>query len=417
MKRLVQFLFVAAVFMAGALLVGRQQSNRHARELEALRAAWEAEKADLESALASARAGRANRSPVAVTAPAQPGVTAAPRPAPAELLRQLAAMKIAPGPGQARAVRQILTVLDQLAQSGPDALPAIRQFLASNADVEYESLGAKGPRDVRSLTDAVLPPSLRLALFDVVRQIGGDDAEEHLAEVMGRTTRGLEVACLTQLLEEMAPGKYRDSALAAAQALLNRGAGDSAERFQRDYLFSVLRRFNDVSFAATAQAQLVQADGRIDRSALRYLQESLGEQSIALAAQLFKDSRITETDSRESLARVALSYVGVSEQAGQLFHSAVNDPTLKPDHRRELVEDLNTDGLSNKKNPTPEDLQIVASRYDLTQAYLRQDYVQNDKVLNKAFLEADKDLRKLLERAAAAANPAGAAPGRNQRPP
>ena len=117
----------------------------------------------------------------------------------------------------------------------------------------------------------------------------------------------------------------------------------------------------------------MQADGRIDRSALRYLQESLGEQSVALAAQLFKDPRITEADSREPLARVALSYVGVSEQAGQLFHSAINDPALKPDHRRELVEDLNTDGLSNKKTPTPEDLQIVANRYGLTQAYLQQE--------------------------------------------
>jgi hypothetical protein len=124
---------------------------------------------------------------------------------------------------------------------------------------------------------------------------------------------------------------------------------------------------------------------------------------VGLAAQLYKDPRITEADSREPLARVGLAYVGVSQEAAELWHSAMLDTTLKPDHRRELVEDLNTDGLSNKKNPTPQDLQIIAKRYELTQAYLQQDYTQNDPVLRKAFLEADKDLRNMLQRAAAPA--------------
>ena len=411
MNRLILFLIVAAALMAGALLVQRQQSDRHARTLEAERAAWAVEKAELENALATARTTQPSPTPVFIPATPKTDQPVVLKPAPEEFLRRLATMKLAPGPGQARAVRQILALLDQLAQSGPDALPAIRQFLASNADVEYESAAtAKGPRDLRSLTEAVLPPSLRLALFDVVRQIGGDDAEKLLAGTLGHTGRGLEVVFLAQLLEEMAPGKYRDAALAAAQALLNRGVVDSTERFQRDYLFSVLRRFNDASFASTAQAQMVQADGRIDRSALRYLQDSLGEPSIAIAAQLYKDPRITEADSRESLARVALTYVGANEQAGQLFHTAINDLTLKPDQRRELVEDLNRDGLSNKKALSPADLQTIANRYALTQTYLQQDYVQNDPVLTKAFLEANKDLAKMLERAAAAANPTGVAP-------
>ncbi|HEU0010876.1 MAG TPA: hypothetical protein VFT34_13750, partial [Verrucomicrobiae bacterium] len=280
-------------------------------------------------------------------------------------------------------------------------------------DVEFDRLAeTRVPRDIRALTDAVVPFSLRLALFDVVRQIGGQEAEELLAETLGRTQRGLEVACLTQLLEEMAFGKYRDNALAAAQALLNGGGTD---RLQRDYLFSVLRRFNDASFAGTAQAQLVQADGRIDRGALRYLQQSLGEQSVAIAAQFYKDGRITEADSREPLARVALTYVGANGQAAQLWHTAINDPALKPAQRRELVLDLDQDGLQNDKTPTAADLPIVANRLALTQAYLQQDYVQNDPLLNKAFLEANKDLQKLLERGTAAAITAGAAPAQPRR--
>jgi len=150
-------------------------------------------------------------------------------------------------------------------------------------------------------------------------------------------------------------------------------------------------------YVATAHAQVIQPNGQVDRSALRYLEQTLGEQSVALAAQLYQDNRLTEPGSKEPLARVALAYVGASQQAGELFHTAVLDQTMLPDQRRELVEDLNTDGLSNKKNPSAADLEIIARRYALTQAYLGQDYVQNDKVLNAAFREADKDLRSLLQ--------------------
>jgi hypothetical protein len=403
MKRLtIQLLIAGLAFAAGAVLVSHQQAGRHARELALQRAAWAAEKAELEAQLEGARANaaRAAAEPLRVEPVRLPATAASP--SPQELIKKLAALRVTPGPGQGRALRQALALLEQLRQTGPAALPALREFLASGQDVAYEAVGGKGGRDVRSLTEALAPVSLRFGLFDVVRQIGGADAEAILAESLAGSGRGLEVAYLAQLLEEIAPGRYSDAALTAARALLARTDLGKADR---DYLYGVLGRLNDVAYAATAQAQLVQADGRVDRSALSYLQQALGEKSVALAAQLYKDTRITEADSREPLARVGLAYVGVSQEAAELWHTAVLDTTLKPDHRRELVEDLNTDGLSSKKNPTPQDLQVIAARYALTQAYLQQDYTQNDPVLRRAFLEADKDLRNMLQRAAAAPAP------------
>ncbi len=58
--------------------------------------------------------------------------------------------------------------------------------------------------------------------------------------------------------------------------------------------------------------------------------------------------------------------------------------------------------MSNTRNPTPEDLKIIANRYALTQTYLQQDYVKNDKVLDAAFREANKDLANMLQRAGVA---------------
>ncbi|MCL5995562.1 MAG: hypothetical protein M1546_05835 [Chloroflexi bacterium] len=122
----------------------------------------------------------------------------------------------------------------------------------------------------------------------MVRQIGGDEAKNILAEALAQTKHGVELAYVTQLLEELSPGEYRDTALTAARGLLASATGGD-----RDYLFSMLQQFGDTSYASTAQAQLVQADGKVDRSALRYLQQTLGEQSVALAAQTYRDARVT----------------------------------------------------------------------------------------------------------------------------
>ena len=403
MKRTGFFILVVAVaFAAGWLLVAQKRDAQHATAF----AAWQVEKAALEDALNSANNRPAEH--ISVVAPVIKNATPAAavtvrKPTAQELIEQLKAVRIAPGPGQNAAVRQAIVLFNNLALLGPGALPDIRQFLALNQDVDYDWGGGKGQRDLKSLTDAVLPASLRFGLFEVARQIGGPEAEKLLAQTLNTTGRGVEVAYLARVLEEITPGSYRDAALATAHDLLGKGApvsNSALDRFHRDYLYDVLKFYNDASYVATAQSQIIQPDGKVDRSALRYLEQTLGAQSVALAAQAYQDPRVTDAEARASLARVALSFVGANEQAGQMFHTAILDQTLKPDHRRELVEDLNSTGLNNKKAPTPEDLQLVQKRYELTQAYLQQDYVQQDKVLIKAFNEADKDLRNALQRAA-----------------
>ena len=314
-----------------------------------------------------------------------------------DILNELAALQVVAGPGQARTQYRILSLLDQLAQEGPAALPALHQFLAARRDVSYEpSAGTTGGNRSRN-NSGMLPPSLRFGLLDVVRQIGGPEAEQILVQTAGTTGRGAELAYLAQLLEEFSPGKYRDTVLTAARNLI--AGGKVTDPADRDNLYDLLRQFKDTAYVSVAQAQLVSPDGRVDRSALRYLQQTLGEQSLALAVRTYSDQRVADGDSKESLGRVALTYVGANDQALPLFHAATIDPALKPDQRRNLVEDLNQDGLSNRRNPTPEDLKVIANRYTLTQTYLQQEYVQNDKTLNAAFREANKDLANMLRRA------------------
>ncbi|GAA5126237.1 hypothetical protein JIN84_15250 [Luteolibacter yonseiensis] len=313
------------------------------------------------------------------------------------LLNQLARLSVKED--DAKTIRPVLVLLEQLSRMGPKPLPAIREFLASGADVSYLPAGGKRFRDIKPMMNALVPVCLRFALFDLVARIGGTEAEKVLSENLEITRNGLEIAFLSEMLDQMAPGSYRNASVAAATRLLVSGVPAD-----RNLLFELMRNLGDTSYVATAQRQMIQPDGQVDRSALRYLHQAMGKQSVGLAVRSYQDPRLAEPGSKEPLARVALSYVGVDATALDLFHTALLDPALLPDQKRNLVEDLNEDGLSNRRAPTAEDLQIITKRYELTQAYLRQDYVQNDGVLNEAFREADKDLRKMLERAASPPN-------------
>ncbi len=390
MKKVLVILAAAGFgFIAAGVVYSSRQAalDKISRdELARQQAAWQSEKAKLEAALNAARV------PTAAAVPTAPQFIETVRSiAPAEILDKLKSLKMAGG--QARGQRQAIHLFESLIEAGPAALPAIRGFLARNEEIDYDA-GGKGPRDGKVPTEFLFPPSLRLGLFEAVKNIGGPDAEKVLAEVLSTTGRGVEVAWLARALQEMAPGKYRDTALAAARELLTHplaGGEAGADKFDRSYLYGVLGFFNDTSAAAAAQAQLVQLDGQIDRVALRYLQQTLGEQSIAIAAQFWQDPRIP-ADQKEPLARVALTYAGVNPQADQLYQTAINDPTLPNKHRQNLIEDLNEAGFADPKHLTPADLPLIQKRIGMIEQIAPN---AMDQVNAKAFQEAYKDLVKM----------------------
>ena len=64
-------------------------------------------------------------------------------------------------------------------------------------------------------------------------------------------------------------------------------------------------------------------------------------------------------------ARLALSFVGTDPAAEAYWSQAINDPNLPSEERKDLIEDLNEDGLMDPKNPTAEDLPVIANRIQL----------------------------------------------------
>jgi hypothetical protein len=112
MKRLILFLLAFGLGLAVAVpFVSRYHAARNARERESQSAAWEAEKAGLETALANAN-NRAGDRPVAI-APvpfnAAPKATAR-KPGAQEILEKLKAVRIVSGPGQRIAAREAIVL-------------------------------------------------------------------------------------------------------------------------------------------------------------------------------------------------------------------------------------------------------------------------------------------------------------------
>jgi hypothetical protein len=84
--------------------------------------------------------------------------------------------------------------------------------------------------------------------------------------------------------------------------------------------------------------------------------------------------------------------VGVDTQAEEYWIEAINDPTLPSEERKDLIEDLNEDGLANPHLPTADDMPIITRRLELIEELAPYAL---DRVNAAAFAEAYKDLVNL----------------------
>jgi hypothetical protein len=383
MKKTNLLLMVLAGALGFACAYGlmRQPPKREQSSFAEQQAAWLAEKSELETALANAR-GHTITLPGATRI-----VEVTNKISPEEILERLKRMKVASN--QPRSTRLLIHQFENLIEAGPAALPVIRDFLALNQDIDYDAgPSGKGGRGGKLPSEFNVPPSLRLGLFEALKNIGGADAEKILADALSVTGSGLEIAYLAQTLEEMSPGKYRHVALQAAHELLAR----STDKSDRNFLFGTLAQYNDASFAPTAQAQLIQPDGKVDANALKYLQQTQPDKSLAIALQAYQDSRVTDAQAKEQLAQVALDSAGTDPLADQFFRAALADTALPSDNRRNLAEDFADHG-TNPKNPSAKDFQIMQNRLaQLDQ--LRGE--ATDPLVIAGIAEAQKDLNKFI---------------------
>jgi hypothetical protein len=406
MKKLIVILLAAGVSFASTYLV---VSNQKAAQLKAAQARWDAEKAQLQAAAAVKDRPAPAPTVIVSAAPSTPAEES-----PQDILNDLLSIKLGSGSGRNTALRVIVYKLEMLAQRGKASVPAIRSFLSRNVDLEYGEqsnattnqtdvvgstnqnnnnggfaggFGGRGGRfrRIQNLqTDWVVPPSLRLGLVGTLKEIGGAEGEKALAEMLSITARGVEIAYLARVLEEIAPGKYRDAAIAAAKELLmNPPAIDNPNRLDdlsRSYLFGVLEFFHDTSFSVNAQQMLVGPDGRLDMDAMGYLTGVLKDQSVSALYQAYENPNLTNRFDKMSVGREVMNYVGQNSQANALFAETLNNTELDDRMKAMTIVQLAGGGFGPFASQSPTDPQVINNRIQMLTA-LQSQYPNNDTLL------------------------------------
>lgn len=248
-------------------------------------------------------------------------------------------------------------------------------------------------------TDFIRPPTMRLGLLSVLKDVGGPEAEKAIAEVLRSSARGVELAYATAILEKLAPGKYRDIAIAGAKDLLQHPiAFPNPTRYDRDanaYLYGVLVFYKDKSFASAAQTLLVNAEGRIDGATLEYLNRSLEGQAIMSAiGNAYYDARITNQADKASLLMTGLRFTGMDQQANRMFMDTIANEEagfMRFMAIRSLARTDNggEEGAAPATNP-----QVLLGRQQLLQAAAQT--IQDER-LTMMVQQTAQDLQNLIE--------------------
>ena len=260
-----------------------------------------------------------------------------------------------------RTLRRAVYYLETLVDQGDAAIPAIRKFMDKDVDLDIsaslsgrrsvkpqlnkkgEKKAGKKPKDPAKAerrasawnyfrpfpqTNTDYPATLRLGLLEATHNIGTDQAEALLLEVLKSTARGIEVAFLELSLQELSPGEHLAKILKAARDILADmpafGEDAMAVDLQtKGYLYAILMKYKDLDFVETAKALLVTPDGSLDGHALSYLRQVLGADAIPILQTAINDNRITEGVAKYAVRDAALHYVGQNAQANQILMDVV----------------------------------------------------------------------------------------------
>jgi hypothetical protein len=165
------------------------------------------------------------------------------------LVSRLSQLNFGNGPVTAEQVEKWKQSFKELTEQGAAAVPAIREFLEKNLEIDYPAGNGGNP-----LGHA----SLRSALIDALQQIGGPEATETMLQTLQSTTLPSEIAQLARYLDQQAPQQYRPQAMAAAREVMAMAAQGQLPKWDLAPLFQMYQGFGDATVAAELETHLPQ---------------------------------------------------------------------------------------------------------------------------------------------------------------
>ena len=286
-----------------------------------------------------------------------------------EILDELIEIKLS-SKNRRRVQRRLSYLFESLALQGDAAVPLIREFLNKMEDVDF-AVQREGESDeerkrrysrFRATLNFSQPPTLRIGLIDMLAEIGGDQAEATIGELLSTTGRGFEIAYAGKIIQGwLGKDAYRTEALAAAHELLldpvEAVGGNHFDRVSKNYLFMVLDMYDDQTFIQSAQGMFINDDGRIDRTILDYYEDVGKVRALDAMVQAFRSGRVHEDD-MDNLAEAASRYAGINPQADQLFRDIMTGDQYNMETKLDAIRSFTqSDGDASTPGVPPHVLQ------------------------------------------------------------
>jgi len=229
-----------------------------------------------------------------VVDPAVPRVE--PSPATRQMVTALTQLDLAQGPLTPEKAAEWKQNLQQLTLQGAAAVPAIREFLDKNLDLNFDATSG----------GLLGQSSLRMTFLETLQNIGGPEALAISSQVLQTTLDPKEIAWLARSLEQQAPGQYAQMAANAALEALNMaGTGQQLKGVDVGPLFGVLQQYGGPGAAAELE-KLSGQYGYYSTIALGKLPDGAGIPALIQMVQDPQSSKGTRAPALQMLAQAAL---------------------------------------------------------------------------------------------------------------
>ncbi|MDI9400664.1 MAG: hypothetical protein QM428_01860 [Verrucomicrobiota bacterium] len=254
-----------------------------------------------------------------------------------------------------------------LTESRKSPIENIRNYYTSGHNVILAASGKVRSSSLDVGEGVSVPPTTRLGLVDVLRDIGTSEAIGLLSQVLPTALNASEATYIARILLSLDSELFRNISITTARNLLSTM---SLARDEKRELLSLLIELQDTEMAEVLSNQLL-VDGRLDRDILDFIHKTMGEDARPLIYSIFGDPGLTMAD-RADLLRVSMNYVGTNEEANELFSRAIHSEEVGAPIRAIMV--LGLTGMSERGDAPPDlPAEVAQSRLMLLDS-LEQEY-------------------------------------------
>jgi hypothetical protein len=313
-------------------------------------------------------------SPISPTQSKPAPAAAIPTPRTAQdLLAELADICSSPGPITKEQAEKFKQNLEELVRHGSASVPAIREMLAKNVDFDFAEDVLGG--------DQLVYSSLRAALLDTLRQIGGPEAQSAMVATLQSSALPAELLEVAKNLDQESPGVYREQILnAARESLQLASANQLGTNIETGPAYRILQNYGEAS--TTADLAKNDPASFYNALALANLPDAQGLPSLVQMAQSSDANSFGQIIATEMIAQLA----GQNSQALDTLVQMAQGGQIRNSTWEKLAPILAGDQYQISTSSADQSLSSASSPYTIVSSVTTPDQINQRLAIIDRFL-------------------------------